>query len=586
MTAPETKKMALKHDPRFVRPKKKDTKLKVDSRFKGMFESEEFVAPVKVDKYGRKIVDKSQGEDLKRFYDLEEEEKEDSMTEAESETSFVSEDEASSSSSDGSDVSEEEPEMLVFEETLAQHPLVNREVELGEATSRLALVNIDWDQIKAIDIMQMLQAFKPVTGVIESVKIYPSEFGKERMALEAIQGPPKDIFKTAEDKESGSEEESEEEVEPLKPVMIDENEDFNEGQLRKYQLERLRYFYAVITCDSRETAAAIYKQCDGTEFEMSANFLDLRYIPEGVSFDADEPADSADRPNKSYKPKTDVITPALQHSKVKLTWDMDDPDRARFTKVNFANFDYKENDLKAYLASSSEDESDEDREADAAKYRELLLKGNANVFGRKSHEDNDELQVTFTTGFDGISSGSGDDDVHMEATFAASESEQESKKEDETLFEARLRRMRETKKAKKEARIVKIAETKVSEKAARLAAKQLSKKKRRLDSNLEDDKQAAELDLLMLDDAPDTMAGRHFDMSEILKKEKKNLKKGSKKSAKDVDEFKLDVEDDRFKAIYEEPAYSIDPTHSSFKKTSAMRSLIDERQRRLKSRHH
>lgn len=38
----------LKKDPRFIRPKKKETKLKVDSRFKGMFESEEFQTPCMV----------------------------------------------------------------------------------------------------------------------------------------------------------------------------------------------------------------------------------------------------------------------------------------------------------------------------------------------------------------------------------------------------------------------------------------------------------------------------------------------------------------------------------------------------------
>ena len=34
-------------------------------------------------------------------------------------------------------------------------------------------------------------------------------------------------------------------------------------KLRKYERERLRYFYAVVDCDSASTAEALYQQCDG-----------------------------------------------------------------------------------------------------------------------------------------------------------------------------------------------------------------------------------------------------------------------------------------------------------------------------------
>lgn len=513
----------------------------------------------KVDKYGRKIVDKSAGADLKRYYRLEDEEKQI----ASSSSSSSSEDEAvedSSSSSDDEDDSE--PEMLVFEEVMAQHPLVNQDVVTGEATCRLAIVNLDWDQIKALDILHMLQGFKPPTGLIESVKIYPSEFGKERLAKEAIEGPPKDIF------QDGAAPKAAEEV--RKPVMLDEAEDFDETQLRKYQLERLRYFYAVVTCDSVATAASLYAQCDGAEFEKSANFLDVRYIPDSVSFDDDEATDVSEHLSKSYRPKTDMITPALQHSKVKLTWDQDDPDRVRLTR---GRIDVAENDLRAYLASSSEDE--DEVEMDPEQYRKLLLGGDDNVFGRKSHEDNDDLQVTFTTGFNGLNRND-DDDVHMEATFAISDEEgkEEEEHKDETVFEARLRKMREKKNAKKEARLAHIAELKAAEKEARQAERKQQKNKKR------PAQPDADLDLLMLDDTAQDQ--RHFDMAEIVKAERKASKKTKRKGteAASVDGFKIDVEDDRFKAVFDEPSYAIDPSHPAYKPTTAMRTLINERQRR------
>ena len=62
---------------------------------------------------------------------------------------------------------------------------------------------------------------------------------------------------------------------------------------------------------------------------------------------------------------------------------------------------------------------------------------------------------------------------------------------------------------------------------------------------------------------------------------KKNKKKGENISADGEDNFKMDFEDQRFSAIFNNPKYNVDPSHPSFKKTKSMASIIEEKQKRI-----
>ena len=58
-----------------------------------------------------------------------------------------------------------------------------------QETSRFAVCNMDWDRINSTDLMLLFSSSVPTGGSIKCVKIYLSEYGKERLAEENRSGP-------------------------------------------------------------------------------------------------------------------------------------------------------------------------------------------------------------------------------------------------------------------------------------------------------------------------------------------------------------------------------------------------------------
>ena len=48
------------------------------------------------------------------------------------------------------------------------------------------------------------------------------------------------------------------------------------------------YFYAIATFSSIAAAEYVMNECNGTEFERTANIMDLSYVPEDMEFADDE----------------------------------------------------------------------------------------------------------------------------------------------------------------------------------------------------------------------------------------------------------------------------------------------------------
>lgn len=650
-------------DPRFRLPSKKNARTAIDKRFSRMLKDDDFVNTAKVDRYGRKITGDAKKKALQKLYVPEEdEEDEDSEEDDEEEDGGVEvEDDdvvlkelkkadakydpargGGFSSSEDEDDEEDEEEEEVEEIEEAEFPDMQGEqegVEMGEVTSRIAAVNMDWDNIRAVDLMAVFSSFVRPGGRIHKISVYQSEFGKERMEREEMEGPPKEIF--AKNKEAEEEDEDEEDEESDEPeddeeldeeikkdlLKADDGEEFDSAALRKYQLERLRYYYAVIVCSDDQTAQQIYEATDGTEYLSSANFFDLRFIPDDTEFD-DKPRDECDSVPEGYKP-TEFVTDALQHSKVKLTWDTTPEETLRKEAIKKAfsgsRAEIGENDLRAYLGSDSEDDEEEEEEAVAPaeedapklskkelarqKMRAALGLADEPLPSAKAKGPVGDMEITFTSGLSAKDKGGVFENEPVKEETTA---EKYIRKEKE-----RKARRKERAKALREGRDpdapAPVEETEEEEKedlgfndpfftidadeqakAAKNIRKEERRKKREAKEAEAEAKAAerAELELLMQDNSTETAPHLdHFDINEIQRAEKAKRKKnrGKKKGAEEAElskrgglqeNFKLDVDDERFKKLFDSHEYAIDPSNPKFKPTEGMKKLLEEGRRK------
>jgi len=105
------------------------------------------------------------------------------------------------------------------------------------------------------------------------------------------------------------------------------------------------------------------------------------------------------------------------------------------------------------------------------------------------------------------------------------------------------------------------------------------------------------LELLTVDD--DIDGKRNYNLRDMIKSHKKSTKAAAKNAKKlkksqqglstmetdekmGDDDFRLNVNDKRFQALYTQPAFNIDPSDPHFKSTAGTQRLIDEKLRKRK----
>lgn len=622
-------------DPRFSRVPKRAKKAIEDERFQNELKSNPAFRPrsTTVDRFGRP---KGKVAHLDRSLREIVAESEDSSSESDEEiTARVKEvAEPVFGVDESSDESDSEDGEFDGEEEL-------EEIPRGKATRRLAVMGLDWSSTRAVDIFVSLDSFCPPGKHVEFVEVHPSKFGLERLATEAKLGPQVvakrdlevvkeaqkqqlisstekdvregecgDVLSNDEDR-SGSEDGSD---------ASDEDCDAEEtlwksqAALRKYEEERLKYYYGVVSFEDIRAADAVYEQCDGVEYAQSGRAFDLRFIPDEMVIET-KARDRADKIPDGYAPPN--VTPSsLNNSRVKLSWDADGPDRVILKKKAIGKQKLDEENLKMYLAGSSEEEK-----GDIEKRRNLLLGG---LEEEEKPNEGMDMEITFEPGM-----------LEKGEEIVKRKHEREERTE-ETEWEGRLRRQQERKAAKRRAwrealtqkgrdaldegddedEATALGENRAfdddpffsverdldeAEEAERKRDKKGERKKKAKaqpgtetvnELSKSSAQNEAELELLAMPDLRNpglitTGADARRDSDEeggrARTKRSRRRERAAKQAAgvKAAERSALDVEDGRFKRVFDSHLFALDPTHAKFRDDATTRRIVDEKMRRI-----
>ncbi|XP_074891585.1 ESF1 homolog isoform X2 [Buteo buteo] len=396
-----------------------------------------------------------------------------------------------------------------------------------EITSRLAVCNMDWDRLKAKDLLALFNSFTPKGGTIFSVKIYPSEFGKERLKEEEQKGPV-ELFDL--------------------PESTTENDGFIPDNVT---------FDDKPKDEASEVNVAVYKPKYFTSAAMGTSKVDITW-------------DETDH---------ERVTSLSRTFKKEELLDMDFQ-----AYLASSSEEEEEQQQGGDVAHEMEDDkprkSQKDDEKQIAKYRELLQ--SIQEKEKKQEEKDIGMEIKWVPGLKETAEEMVKNRLEGKDNLTPWQKYLEKKKEKRILKKKR-KATAETEQSEDE--LPSDVDLNDPYFAKELEETGLKKKPELVESTSEDEdeveKQKAEMALLMMDDEDDTR--KHFNYKKIV--EQQNLSKKKKKllmKKKELleDDFQVNVADTRFQAMFTSPLFNLDPSDPNFKKTKAVEKILEEKARR------
>lgn len=352
------------------------------------------------------------------------------------------------------------------------------------------------------------------------------------------------------------------------------------------------------------------------EFEHSSAAVDMRAIPMDTLPDVvkDRPVrDEATSLPSNYVPPEFIVN-ALQQTNVQCSWEAGDHERERVLTKYSSGMAWEamaeSDDIKAYLASDASSDEDEDEDTDAKRGNLRKMLGldsdDEDADGEDYSSVNDDAaEHNSSASSDSESDEESEGDQEKEVTFIPGKQDLEQKirskldapKEELTPWEKYKEKRKQKQRERRQAAREKKAETKQILRSDKKAGSDGGDSFFASDDRVEEKRATlskAELELLVAGDGDDDEE-KDYNMKDLERLERNKGKKltGSRKRKEENramntvgTDFKVDIEDDRFKAVLDgqDGRFGIDRTDPNFKETPAMREILAEQSRRRQAK--
>jgi hypothetical protein len=131
------------------------------------------------------------------------------------------------------------------------------------------------------------------------------------------------------------------------------------AKLRKYEVNKMKYYFAFVTCSKKKVAAKIHDEFNGFEIELTNLRLNLSLVPDEMEITT-PPKDTASEIPVGFDFNASKISRALNHSTVRLSWDQSDPKRLSKLRANYNSLLKSKGKKQKKFDTSDEDEAYKD----------------------------------------------------------------------------------------------------------------------------------------------------------------------------------------------------------------------------------